>query len=675
MSGYRVAMDIGGTFTDFVVFDGAGDGEMRSGKVSTTPANPAAGVLEGLGQFVPDATKIEFLVHGQTVGLNAFLERKGTRMLLVMTEGLRDAYSIARHNRTELYTIRYRKPERLVPRRDVLEVRERLRWDGSVEIPLDPESLPPLFARIRSEGVEAVAVCLIHAYANPVHELALRDHLRREFPDLSVTLSHEIAREWREYERASSATLNAYIAPRVERYLATLEQQLDERDVSTPLYVMQSNGGITTARQARAEPIQTLLSGPVGGTIGGAAIAAATGRRNLLCVDMGGTSFDLSLVVDGRPAVSNETELEGLPMLLPLVDIHTIGAGGGSLAWLEAGGLRVGPQSAGADPGPACYRRGGTEPTVTDANLALGRLDPGYFLGGRMALDEEAATRALEALAERLDLSSLELAEGILSIVNARMADAMRTITVKQGIDPREFSLVAFGGAGPMHAVWLAEELDIAEVVIPWSPGTFSAWGMLQTDMRRDLVRSFYRRLASVDAEAVTATLDALMEEGSESLEREGIPAADQYFVRSADMRYVGQEYTVNLPLGSTIALDEIDRAFHDAHRVRYGHSSPGAPVEFVNLRTAAMGRIAAAAPEFHAPPSTAEPLVGHRSVVFAGERLEAPVLLRAHLQPGATYVGPTVVEEESSTTVVPPGHTVTLDTFGNLLIRRTEAR
>ncbi len=369
MSGYRVAMDIGGTFTDFVIFDEGKDGETSSGKVLTTPANPAEGVLAGLRQFIPELTGIEFLVHGTTVGLNAFLERKGTRLLLVMTQGLRDAYSIARHDRKELYALRYRKPERLVPRRDVVEVVERLRWDGAIETPLDPASLEPLFARIREEDVEAVAICLLHAYVNPVHELELRDLLRAEFPELSITLSHEIAREWREYERASSATLNAYIAPRVEGYLATVERELGDLDVASPLYVMQSNGGITTARSARAEPIQTLLSGPVGGTIGGAALARSTGRATCSASTWAARrSTSASSSTAGR-TVSTETELEGLPILMPLVDIHTIGAGGGSLAWLEAGGLRVGPQSAGAAPGPACYGRGGTQPTVTDANL------------------------------------------------------------------------------------------------------------------------------------------------------------------------------------------------------------------------------------------------------------------------------------------------------------------
>jgi N-methylhydantoinase A len=667
---YRVAMDIGGTFTDFVVVD---EREQRtwSGKEPTTPANPADGVLAGLGRVVPELGEIAFIVHGTTVGLNAFLERKGTRVLLLMTGGLRDAYSIARHDRKELYALRYRKPERLVPRRDVLEVVERLRYDGAVETPLDESSLDPVVERIEREGIEAVAVCLVHAYVNPVHELAVRDALRRRCPGVSVTLSHEIAREWREYERASTAVLNAYVAPRVEGYLETLERELAERGVPSSLYVMQSNGGITTARAARAQPVQTLLSGPVGGTIGGAALSRATGRPNLLCIDMGGTSFDLSLIVGGRPTVSTETELEGLPILMPLVDIHTIGAGGGSLAWLEAGGLRVGPQSAGADPGPACYGRGGTQPTVTDANLYLGRLDPAYFLGGRMALDERAAERALHGVAAELGLGDTPLAEGMLAIINAKMADAMRTITVKQGIDPRDFSLVAFGGAGPMHAVWLAEELELGEVIVPWSPGTFSAWGMLQTDMRRDVVQSFYRPLAELEAAAVADAFAALEREGAELLAGEGIEAGDRYFSRTADMRYVGQEYSVAVQIGAAIDLREIDGAFHDAHRIRYGHSTPGAPVEFVNLRVAAMGRIAAAAAPYTPPEEPDQPLLGRRPVVYAGEAHDTPVVMRERLLPGAVWEGPVVVEEESSTTVVPPGRVATVDELGNVLITK----
>jgi N-methylhydantoinase A len=666
---YRVAMDIGGTFTDFVVVDEAA-GTTHAGKTSTTPATPEQGVLEGLGEFVPDLAQISFIVHGTTVGLNSFLERKGTRVLLLMTTGLRDAYSIARHDRKELYTLRYRKPERLVPRRDVFEVVERLRWDGSVETELDESSLQPLIDAVKREGIEAVAVCLVHAYVNPAHELQAREALQRECPGLSVTLSHEIAREWREYERASTAVLNAYVAPRVEGYLRSLEEELARRDVGPKLHVMQSNGGITTAAKARQQPVQTLLSGPVGGTIGGAALSKVTGRKNLLCVDMGGTSFDLSLIVDGNPTVSTETELEGLPILMPLVDIHTIGAGGGSLAWLEAGGLRVGPQSAGAAPGPACYGRGGTEPTVTDANLHLGRLDPEFFLGGRMQLDVDAAARALNTIGSQLGLDDAAFAEGMLAIVNANMADAMRTITVKQGIDPRDYSLVAFGGAGPMHAVWLAQELEIGEVIVPWSPGTFSAWGMLQTDIRHDVVRSFYQPLASLDGGApVSDTYTELAAEGADLLAGEGIGDEERYFARSADMRYVGQEYTVTVAIGTEIDLAVIDAAFHDQHRVRYGHSTPGAPVEFVNLRLAAFGRIGGGAAPF-TPSAGDEPaVIAQRRVVFDGEEHESDVIRRDLLRPGDRHDGPVVIEEEGSTTVVPPGYAVAVDDHGNLLI------
>jgi N-methylhydantoinase A len=671
---YRVAMDIGGTFTDFVVID-EGSQVTSTGKTSTTPASPEQGVLEGLTQVVPELPAISFIVHGTTVGLNAFLERKGTRVLLVMTAGLRDAYSIARHDRKELYTLRYRKPERLVPRHDVYEVTERLRWDGSIDTAFDPSSLEPLVAAIKANDIEAVAVCLVHAYVNPQHELEAREVLQGECPGLSVTLSHEIAREWREYERASTAVLNAYVAPRVEGYLRNLESELSDRGVEATLHVMQSNGGITTAAKARRQPVQTLLSGPVGGTIGGAALSRAIDRPNLLCIDMGGTSFDLSLIVDGRPTVSTETELEGLPILMPLVDIHTIGAGGGSLAWLEAGGLRVGPQSAGAMPGPACYGRGGTEPTVTDANLFLGRLDPEFFLGGRMRLDEQAAASALHSIAGEIGLDDTSFAEGMLAIVNANMADAMRTITVKQGIDPRDFSLVAFGGAGPMHATWLARELEIREVIVPWSPGTFSAWGMLQTDIRHDVVRSFYRPVAELEGNAVADVFVELQGEAADLLASETIGEADQYFARSADMRYVGQEYTVNVPIGGNVDLAKIEESFHDGHRVRYGHSTPGAPVEFVNLRLAGFGRIAGEAAPFRTPADKLDSVAGTRRATFDGASLDTAVHHRDRLRPGAEFAGPVVIEEQSSTTVVPPGHSMKVDELGNLLITTTNGR
>jgi N-methylhydantoinase A len=354
---------------------------------------------------------------------------------------------------------------------------------------------------------------------------------------------------------------------------------------------------------------------------------------------------------------------------MPLVDIHTIGAGGGSLAWLEAGALRVGPQSAGADPGPASYGRGGTAPTVTDANLFLKRLDPAYFLGGRMGLDEKAAARAIHGMAAQVGLDDVAFAEGMLAIINARMADAMRTITVKQGIDPRNFSLVAFGGAGPMHAVWLAKELEISEVIVPWSPGTFSAWGMLQTDIRHDVSQTFYRRLDGLPMADVDHVFKLLEGQGREILHGEGVPDAQIHFLRTADMRYVGQEYTVNVAADAATALGGISQSFHDAHRTRYGHATPDAPVEFVNLRVASIGRLDREAAGFTASEKGEDPVMGVRDAIFDGKALPTTILLRRRLGPGATYAGPLVVEEDTATTVVPPGYRIVVDALGNMLI------
>jgi N-methylhydantoinase A len=661
-------MDIGGTFTDFVAADTV-ERRMFTGKALTTSDDPARGVLAGLRTLVPDATDIGFTVHGTTVGLNAFLQRRGTRVLLIMTAGLRDSYSIARGDRKQLYALQYRKPERLVPRRDVVEVRERLRSDGSVLEPLHEEDFGTLVDLIRAESIEAVAVCFVHAYVNPVHELLAREILRASVPRLSVALSHEVAREWREYERASSTVLNAYIAPPVQRYLASLEHEMHGLGVRATLHVMQSNGGVMTAEAARGLPIQTLFSGPVGGTIGGAGLSEAMARRNLICVDMGGTSFDMSLIVGGEPSVSTETELEGIPILMPLVDIHTIGAGGGSLAWLEAGALRVGPQSAGADPGPACYGRGGTEPTVTDANLFLGRLDPHFFLGGRMTLDQGAAASSIRRLAVQIGIDDLALADGMLAIVNARMADAMRTITVKQGIDPRDFSLVAYGGAGPMHAAWLARELGIREVIVPWSPGTFSAWGMLHTDVRHDLTQTFYRPAAGLDVQELDGVYRSLAQRGVDILLAESVRKDAMYFSRSADMRYVGQEYSVNIAVAPGTSLPAIEDAFHLAHRTRYGQATPGAPVEFVNLRMAAMGRLERDVYGLAAGSSGLDPVQGMRRAIFDGRVHETASLQRSRLPRGERRRGPAIVQEDTATTVVPPEHALTVDPLGNLII------
>jgi N-methylhydantoinase A len=666
---YRVSADIGGTFTDIVVQPS--DGPVFVGKVPTTPENPAIGVVNGIRMLVPDLSELSFFVHGTTVGLNAFLERRGERVLLVTTAGLGDAYTIARGNRHSLYELRYRKPKQLVPRRDVHEVRGRLAWNGEEFEPLHAGDFEPIIRKIRDQGIKAVAVCFVHAYAHPRHEIAAREILSGALPGVSISLSHEIAREWREYERASSTVMNAYVAPVVQRYLTSLQSEMRSLGMGATVHIMQSNGGVSTAEKARQNPVFTLLSGPVGGTMAGTALAASSGRKNLLCVDMGGTSFDVSLVMDGKANTTLETELEGLPLLMSIVDIETIGTGGGSIAWMENGAMRVGPHSAGAVPGPACYGRGGTQPTVTDANLFLGRLGEKSLLGGDMSLDGAAAARAIESLAAAAGLDPLAFAEGVLAISNAAMADAMRTVTVSQGVDPRDFTLVAFGGAGPMAAAFLAEELDMREVLVPRFPGTFSAWGMLQTDLRHDFTRSFFRaadKVAADDLEAVLADLEA---QGRAALLAEGIDAQRISFQRSADMRYLGQEYTINVPLtGRDTAA--IAGGFHSAHDRRYGHSSPGAAIEFVNLRVAAFGALTKFDNRLTAASAVSAGL-GERRIVFAGQSHATPIVARDRLPPDYATRGPLVIEEQSATTVVPPGWTVSLDGLGSIILTRKQ--
>ncbi|MEQ9462482.1 MAG: hydantoinase/oxoprolinase family protein [Haliea sp.] len=673
MTKYHVSADIGGTFTDIVIEPS--DGPVFVNKVPTTRENPALGVINGIKDVVPDLADIEYFVHGTTVGLNAFLERRGERVLLVATAGAGDSYVIARGNRDALYDLRYSKPAQLVPRRDVHEVRGRLAWDGREIEPLNEADFQPIIDKVKAENINAVAVCLLHSYAYPAHEVRAREILKAALPGVSISLSHDVAREWREYERASSAVMNAYVAPVVERYLLSLQEQLLERGMRSGVHIMQSSGGVTTADTAREKPVFTLLSGPVGGTIAGASLAKRARRPNLLCVDMGGTSFDLSLVVDGEASTTLETELEGLPLLMSIVDIQTIGTGGGSVAWLDNDAVRVGPRSAGSVPGPACYGNGGTEPTVTDANLYLGRLGARSLLSGEMSLDGAATSAAIESLAERAGMQPVAFAEGILAISNAAMADAMRTITVSEGVDPRDFTLVAFGGAGPMAAVFLAEELDIREVLIPRFPGTFSAWGMLQTDLRHDLTLSFFRPAAAVAPEELQGLFAELETEGREAVMQEGIPADRISFLRSADMRYSGQEYTINIPLPDALDIAALSARFHDAHKQRHGHSSPEAPIEFVNLRLAAIGAISKYDEHPHQVTGDgSDAVIGQREAVFRGETLATQVLRRDRLPVGYQATGPAIVEEQSATTVLPDGWQLRVDEESNLILTRGTA-
>ncbi len=668
---YRVSADIGGTFTDIVVEDSSKK-NIKTIKVLSTPENPANAVFEGLNSNL-NINDINFIVHGTTVGLNAFLERKGSRVLLLMTKGISDTFTIARGDRKELYNVQYSKPGTLVPRKDVVEVEERIMWDGSIHTNLNEKDLSNIVKIIKEQNIKAVAVCYLHSYVNPQHEIQTREFLAQHIEDdVVISLSHEIAREWREYERASTAVMNSYIGPVTNNYLKSLKNQLQSSNYTNPLYIMQSNGGVIRAESALEQPVKTLLSGPVGGTIGGQALSKLINRPNLICVDMGGTSFDMSLIINGKPSVTNETEQEYIPLLIPLVDIHTIGAGGGSVAWLENEALRVGPRSAGANPGPACYGKGGNEPTVTDANLFLGRLGKESKLGGWMDLDLDASTSVLDNLSKKLNISAVELAEGILSIINAKMADAIRTITVKEGIDPREFSLVAFGGAGSMHAVWLAEELEIKEIIVPNDPGTFSAWGMLQTDIRRDLTVNFYQNFQTLEQNKLLESYNNLKEEATELLKSENVQESNMNFNLTADMRYIGQEYYVNVNLTEPFNLEDINKSFHETYEKQYGHSTPEGPCEFINLRLIAMGQIEKSGSIKSAGEDTTI-VESKREVIFNQKPHQTDVFNRQKIETNKKFNGPAIIEESTATTIIPPNYNIVKDDFGNIIIAKEE--
>ncbi len=673
----RVAIDIGGTFTDLVLYrDGEG---LALTKVPSTPPDYSRGVVDALSRQLDDLEEMSLLVHGTTAQLNAFLERKGVRTALLTTRGFGDVYAMGRGSRDRMYDLHYRNPEPLVPRRLVYEVDERMSATGEILSPLDRGQFPRILSSLREQRVESLAICFLHSYVNPLHEREAAEFLEKQAPDLFVFPSHRVCREWREYERTSTAVMNAYVSPILDRYLRSLRGELSERRYRKKIYLMQSNGGLIDTGEASSRGVLTLISGPVGGSVGSLALSAQIGEPNLICTDMGGTSFDVSLVVEGKAAGTSERKLGGLPILAPMVDIHTIGAGGGSVAWNDSGSLRVGPRSAGAMPGPACYGRGGTEPTVTDANLVLGRVDPHGFLGGAMRLSRERAEAAIEGLAATFGLSRNSMAEGIVDVVNSQMANAIRSVTVSKGIDPRGFALVAFGGAGPMHAAFIATELGIDHVIVPRAAGAFSAWGMLTSDLRHDLSQTFIVGLEKLRAEDLDRAFSQLEESLRELLTSEGVTPSDMKFKRSLDMRYRGQEYFINVPLTDGLtSVEELKPLFDEQYERTYGHKNLAEDVETVNLRvegTGVLGKkeIMSRAPLLASQEEGArKPL--QRRTVFDGEPRDALFIQRSRIPDGDVIEGPAIVEETSATTVIPPGFQVCLDRFKNLRIERKGA-
>lgn len=657
-----VGVDTGGTFTDFVVIDAD---DIRVHKVLSTPDSPDRAIVQGLHDLdVLD--RMATLVHGSTVATNAVLERKGVRAGLITTAGFRDVLEIGRQTRPKLYDLRVTREEPLVPRDRRVEVVERLDERGGVLTPLDRESVARAVQALVDASVESVAICLLFSFANPAHEEAVADAARAA--GLHVSASSEVLPEFREYERTSTVVLNAFVGPLMDRYLARLEDALP---AGLPLRIMQSNGGSISAATARREAARTLLSGPAAGVVGAAFVAGASGFEQTITFDMGGTSTDVALI-DGAVTETTDGRIGGHPTRLPTIDIHTVGAGGGSIAWFDLGGaLRVGPQSAGADPGPAAYGNGGVEPTVTDANVVLGRLIPDNFLGGTMALDVSAARAAVGKIAERLGTSVEEAALGIIRIANANMEAAIRVISVERGHDPRLFSLVAFGGAGPLHACELAAGLRIPRVLAPATPGVLSALGMLTADVLKDYVRTVMLG-ASEASSLIDPVFAELAATGERELAAEAV-APDQIRIeRLLDLRYVGQSYELLVPYEGD--LDAAIAGFHAAHERRFGYSDPAERVQVVNVRVKARG-------------TTAPPRLARRPAVVSGQATpaerrpvvfgdtgapvthDAPVYDRATLEPGHAVDGPAIITQYDTTLVVPPGWRATNDEVGNLVI------
>lgn len=697
MSTYRLGIDIGGTFTDAALVEES-SGAVTIIKVPTTPAAPAQGFMQaverGLQRCAVDGRAVRLVVHATTVATNALIEGKTARVGMLTTAGFRDILEIGRQIRSHLYDVHLTKPRALVPRAWSFGVQERLDASGEVLEALNTDAVRQVAQQLQTAGVEAVVCCFLHSYLNPVHEQQAAAILREALPDVFLSISSEVCPEFREYLRASTTAVNAAIMPLVTRYLSALEMRLQERAIQAPFYVMQSSGGVMSSSAAKQRPVFMIESGPAAGVIAAGAFATPHGYRNVISFDMGGTTAKVGLIQDGQARLSTEFEVggqaitplgegrgSGYPVRTPVIDLVEVGAGGGSEAWIDAGGaLRVGPRSAGAVPGPACYGQGGATPTITDANLVLGRLNPAFFLGGEIILDAAASRQAiLERCARPLNLDVLQAASGIVDIANAHMISAMRLISVQRGYDPRDFVLVAFGGAGPLHANALAHELGIPTVLIPPSPGIASALGMLMTDIAHAFVATRRQTLSGLAPQALSALFGDFERQGEALLAQEGVEPSQRRLLRSVDLRYQGQshELTVAVPSGVLTSqhVAALHEQFHTAHTRAYGYAAREDAIELVNVRLTAVG--VSPKPRFPAlPQGTPDPaaaLKGRRPVWFRESNAfqECPVFARERLRQGNVLLGPAIVEELDATTVIHPGYQASVDQHGNLLLQR----
>ncbi len=692
---HRLGVDIGGTFTDAILIDES-TGDVRIAKVPSTPDDPSRGFLKAVTRILKEAEvapeHLSYVVHATTVATNSIIEHKLAPTGFLATDGFRDLLEIQRQIRAALYDVHFKKPVPLVPRNVCFGVPERLDARGQVIKPLDEGAVRRIAKQLREAGVESVAVCLLHAYINPTHEKRVGEILRETFPEDAISLSSDVAPDFREYFRASTTVINAGIRPIVGRYLERIESRLSEMGVTASLLLMQSSGGVYTSETGTEQPVFMVESGPAAGVIAASYLGSQLGKTDLLSFDMGGTTAKAGLIQDGVPHITKEYEVGaaatasdhggkggGYPLRTPVIDLVEIGAGGGSIAWVDGGDiLRVGPQSAGADPGPVCYGAGGTEPTITDANLVLGRIDADYFLGGEISLDVDAARSSIEErCGHPLGMEVVDVAHGIVEIANAAMAGALRRISIQRGFDPRDFSLVAFGGAGPLHANRLAAELDIPTVIVPRSPGTFSAMGLLATDLKHEYTATSIERLEHLDPKVLASTFERLSQQGHSALEQDRVSANDMRFEKFLDLRYVGQSYELAISVHdeefSSSELTRLADAFHAEHRRVYGFNALGEPIEVVNLRLSAIGDISKPGlREIQPGGDLKDAKKSEREVYFAekGTYVTTPIFDRYKLGSDSCIKGPAIVEEMDSTTLIHPEYAVRVDPFGNILIQ-----
>jgi N-methylhydantoinase A len=680
-TGVRLAADIGGTFTDIAVFDQR-TGKLAFGKALSTPHRLVEGIDAGVDKAGSDYRSAGLFLHGSTIAINTILERTGAKTALLITDGFRDIYEIGRINRPDAYNLFFKKHEPLVERALRFEIKERMLADGEIDTPLEEAQIVRLGRRLEELGVEAAAILFLNCYARHDHEARAKAILERNHPALFVSASHELSEEYREFERCSTVVANAYIGPIVRRYIGEIEQRIRREGFAGSFLIVQSNGGLYQAEEAKTHCVHMLESGPAAGVIGTQAMCHALGLENAIAFDMGGTTAKAGVIHDGQALTTGAALIGGydraLPVQIAMMDIFEVGTGGGSIARVEEGGLRVGPQSAGAVPGPACYGRGGTEPTVTDANLLLGRLSADRFLGGEMRLDAEAAEHALvERVAKPLGMDATAAAEGILRIAVTAMSYAVKGVTTERGLDAGDFALVAYGGAGPLHAVLVAREIGIRTVIIPTAPGVFSAFGMLFSDLRYDHVRTWFTRLEDAPFDRIEGVYRELEHQGRAAIDGSSIAPRRIVLKRAADMRYVGQEHavTVDLPLAVFAREDRsaIKRHFDAMHEQRYGTSAPEEQAEIVSLRSTVTG-IMRKPPQERIRRGKRVPdraaATGRRRVYFDGAFRSTPTYARAALSAGNRMDGPALVEEHASTTVLLPGDTLEVDPYGNLLIR-----